>query len=115
MTASDSESRIAVGNCWLGAFGRLSGWSAMLSGVPFEGGQEERCQHAAHAAGGGLAIEGGQKWGGGRYPLGVPTQMLARHAHAGLLAIVRQHRFEMAADHAVLFGKRGFGQALAGP
>ena len=40
--------------------------------------------------------------------------MLAGHAHAGLAAVVRQHRLEVRAHDGVLLGERRIGEALAG-
>ena len=62
----------------------------------------------------GLAIDGGAKLGRGRQTLGIPAQMLASHAHAGFLAVVRQHRFEVGAHDGVLLAQRWIGQPFAG-
>src|SRR5258708_4816855 len=51
---------------------------------------------------------------GGLPALGIPAEMLACHTHAGLLAIVLEHRIEMRAYRRVLLGKRRIAQPFAG-
>src|SRR5215475_581276 len=105
-TASDSASRIATGNCSPARVTRFSGRTAISGGLAVEGGKEERGEQRTHPAGFDLAVHGGAEFGRRREALGVPTEMLARHAHAGLLAVVRQHRFEMLAHGRVLLRQR---------
>src|SRR6266536_1527192 len=101
-TASESESRSAVANCSPSALGRLRGCNTMLGGLLIECRQEERGQHRADFGGIGLAIHCGTELGRGRQALGIPAQMLTSHAHAGFLAIVREHPFEVGAHDGVL-------------
>src|SRR5215813_12415924 len=94
-TASDSESRIAVGNCSPFSSERFRGRTAISGSLPVEGGEEERGEQRAHLGGLDLAVHGGTELGRRRQALGVPAEMLAHHAHAGFLAVVCQHRFEV--------------------
>src|SRR4030081_3005564 len=87
----------------------------MLGSLPFECRQEERRQQGADLGRIGLAVRRGPELGRGRQALGIPAQMLAAHAHARLLAVMRQHRVEVPAHRSVLFGQRRIGQPLAGP
>src|ERR1700759_743489 len=96
-TASDSESRIAVGNCSPFSSERFRGRTAISGGLAVESGKEERGEQCAHLGGLDLAVHGGTEFGRRRQALGVPAEMLACHAHAGLLAVVRQHRLKVLA------------------
>src|SRR4029077_5992987 len=113
-TASDSESRIAVGNCSPVSSARFRGRTAISGSLPVEGGKEERGEQRAHSGGFDLAVHGSAELGRRRQALRVPAEMLARHAHAGLLAVMRKHRFEVFAHRRVLIGQRRVRQLLAG-
>ena len=52
--------------------------------------------------------------GRGGQALRVPAEMLARHAYAGLAAVMLEHRVEVHAHRRILLGERRIGQALAG-
>src|SRR5260370_28375747 len=104
-TASDSESRMAVGNCSPAKPESFKGRTAMSGGLPVERGEEKIGEQRAHLGGLGLAIDGGAELGRPRQTLRVPNEMLARHAHAGLPALGFQHRLEVRTDGGVLLGK----------
>src|SRR5258708_14382707 len=97
-TASDSEARMAVGNCSPAKPESFKGRTAMSGGLPVERGEEKIGEQRAHLGGLGLAIDGGAELGTRRQTLRAPTQMLAPHAHAGLLPVVFQHRLELRPD-----------------
>src|SRR5215470_16716339 len=92
-TASDSESRIAPGNCSPTTSARFKGRTAISGSLAIERRQEELGEQCAHAWRLNLAVNGSPELGGRRQTLGVPTEMLARHAHAGLRTVVLEHCF----------------------
>ena len=81
----------------------------VATATPGAGGQQ-----GTHLARFGLAVHRGAELGRRRQALGVPAEMLACHAHAGLGAIVRKHGLEVGADGGVLLGQRRIDQPLAG-
>src|SRR5262245_26711052 len=89
-TASERASRMALEN-WSFTSVRRSVRTAMSGSLPLDGRQEERREQRPHLASIGLAVHGGAEVGRGRQALRVPAEMLARHAHAGLAAVVLEH------------------------
>src|SRR5437660_8223561 len=113
-TASDSESRIAVGNCSPARSARFNGRTGMAGSLPIERGKEESGKQGSHFGGLGLAVHGGAELGRRRQALRIPAEMLACHAHTGLLAVVLQHRFEVLTHRRVLLRQRRVGEFLTG-
>src|SRR5476649_894776 len=113
-TASDSESRIALGNCSPPESLRFRGRNAISRRLPLEDGQEERRKQRTYLVRVGLAVHRETELGGRWQSLRGPAEMLAGHAHAGLVAVVREHRLEVLAHDRILLDQRRIGQPLAG-
>src|SRR5258708_22298263 len=105
-TASDSASRIAVGNCSLARPTRFNGRMGMSGSLPVELGEEKADKQGADLGRLGFAVHGSAELGRRRQTLRVPTEMLARHAHTGPPTVMPQPRLEVRAHRRVLLGER---------
>ena len=105
---------MAAENGSVGALDRLNGRNAMLGRLLLERRQEERGKRRPHLVRVGLAIDPATKIGRCRQALRVPTEVLARHADAGFVAVVIEHGFEMAPHRGKLLGQPRIRQPLSG-